>query len=177
MGLRSEKKKAHRRAIEILEEFASFCGGETPDEEIIGVRWIEMPPWRDKLPRGTLGPWFGPTMSQYHKAIQEHQNKSYAGGLWDPEEAYQHECVSLVTGEVVTSRPPPVGARYDYEDMARYITRNSVDLPLRELEVYYLHWRDGLSAKRVATKLELTEKNIENIILRLRGRMKKWRDR
>lgn len=161
------------RQVEILEEFASYESRATDDAgDPIGVTHIHMPPWRDRLPSGELGPWFGPSLSRYESEIRDYEATTAGGGLWDPAEDYPRECRSLVTGQSKPSRQVANVDRYDATAMAAYVTRHSERIPLGELKVYYHFWRDGKSASKTAAALGLSKRTIETWILRLRKRMK-----
>jgi DNA-directed RNA polymerase specialized sigma24 family protein len=131
---------------------------------------LYLPPWRDRYLTG-LGPEYGPRkLSEYenewarwgesfHSVPTKHAT---AGGLWDHDEE----------ARVLTKKARAMSDRYDAEPMRRYVERHSADVPARELEVYVAFWVDGKSVAVAARVLGLNRKTVQELIRRLRRRMK-----
>lgn len=113
---------------------------------------IYMPEWRDIMPDGSLGPWFGPrTPGEYDAEIDRYQMGTGGGGLWDYEVA-------------------PDRRRRNREDLERLRTINLAELPRRELEVFYAYFVDGRSAGNTARELGIARDTVKSLIARVRAR-------
>ncbi len=120
-----------------------------------------LPPWRERLPDGSLGPSYGPpSLSAYEKSLTEFQVTTAAGGLWDPVEA-------------ALSRPTRGRAeqRHDTDVIEQWLRVSSHRLPRRELEVAVMYWRDKQSIGRVARRLCLAPNTVAGYVGRLRRRL------
>jgi len=147
------------------------------EDDAVALHAKYMPPWRDRLLTGKLGPWHGPrTEGELMRQMAEHSQSRDAvyggGGLWDKE-------IEMAEDEGKQAREGrKAGQRYDAEDMRVFVERYSAELPDRELEVYVLFYRDmrgkGACAREMGLK---TRHGVDNLIQSLRGKMRAWKHR
>lgn len=163
---REPKRAVNLRAIprrEVLEEFAERAS--------IADEFLYAPPWSEKLIGGRLGPEYGPNgKGQYEKMLSEYAQSKPAGGLWDRETEMESnpKAAARETSRVVQ--------RYDAEKMQRFVERHSHEIPERELEVYFLFYRDLKSKGSIARELRtrdgrpLSKRTVEVHLTNLRRR-------
>lgn len=186
----SGNSHTRERGKAILEEFserASVSNGRKPIEDFGGLAgylgvspdaplgYLYVPPWREVLSSGYLGPWYGGNKSSFRAANQKWLESYAAGGLWDEEENERTLSRPIVDGRSSNykSRSRKKRPRYDQKAMDRFFCNNSVDLPDGEIEIYFSYWRDGKTISRIADTMGLSRKTIESWIARLRGRLAK----
>lgn len=122
-----------------------------------------MSPWRDTLPDGRLGPWYGPmTESAYEREMTAYQDTREAGSLWDVEEAARYG------SRKDANRLARDGRRYDEEAVTKYMRTREVRED--ERRVYYAFWVNGLSVGRAALALGMAHTAVQSIVRRLRLR-------
>jgi hypothetical protein len=125
-----------------------------------------LPPWRDVLPSGELGPEFGPrVLSEYERLLTEHEQSTAGGGLWDPHEAARVSPARRRVRRITMTRP-------DAEEMSAWMRSRSHTIPARELEVYSAYWVDGLSIAVTARRLRMQASTVAGIVSRLRARVR-----
>jgi hypothetical protein len=129
-----------------------------------------MPPWRDKLPSGGLGPEHGPrSESELKRAQKRFCEALEGGGLWDPDqEAGQLQLPTRVR------RANHIAQRYDARAMDEFVRKRSYEIPMSELEVYTALYVDGVSQAVAARRLGRARKTVHNQLLQLRRRLKAW---
>lgn len=162
--------------VEVLEEFV-----ERRPLENIGVEGMYIPPWNECFPgeHGTES-WveYGPdTLSAFDARVKKHRDQYGAvdsGGLWDASESVSHDCINPATGEVLSDMRAKGDPRYDHDLVAEYVSRHSSEMSLQMVSVFVCFWRDCLSPGRIATKLSMPVKTVENYVLRLRKRAREW---
>lgn len=146
--------------------------------------WMLAPPWRDVVvdrglddawlpvrePRVILGPEYGPTTEAgYVRELESYRERPGGDAFWDREEASMQ---AEAQPRAPTARQQQ--DRYDADDMAVFVTRRSArgDLPLGELRVWILYWREGLSVGEVARRLGRARTSVDTWIRRLRKRLR-----
>lgn len=126
-----------------------------------------MPPWRERMADGTLSPIYGPrTKGEFERMLAEHMETREAGSLWDRDTEVE------LHPERATRQVQKVAERYDAAKMTRFVERNSHRLTMRELEIFYLFYRDRKSKGAGARELGISKSTFENILLILRRKMK-----
>lgn len=117
-------------------------------EILITNRSIYHPPWRDRLPDGSLGPWYGPrSVSEYLRERREHRQRS--------------------------GKPRSKTIRLDAEAMNHFISQHGHEVPAREMEVYVAIYVDARSVPAAAQRLGIKRDTIKGLLGRLRRRLLK----
>jgi len=144
--------------VEVLEEFVDYaeCGDVTD--------WtLYSPPYRDRLPDGTLGPEFGP---RTRGAMAREMKRWRERWTWDEETARMNN-PSLAARDTTH-----LAARYDAHKVARYVATHSHEIPMRELEAFVRFYREGLSYGAIAREWGTVRKTVENTLQSLRARVR-----
>lgn len=155
------------RARAVLEE---FVGHGAP----WGEHTLYLPPWRERLLDGRLGPEHGPyTQAEYEREWKSWGETRQAGSLWDGEE---DERMRTRTGSA-TRTERVVIERYDAAQMRVYVEHHSHEIPPGELAVYCLYFVDMCSRAVTARKLGVSSSTVCNQIKSLRRRLRDRQDR
>lgn len=163
-------------AVEVVQEFASFTPGTDPEDGPPGLDYIFLPKWKEYLPGHSKPVEYGPSLWMLPYKAKKHQEHIDAGGHWDPDKAIRYQCVSLVTGEVVSDMRPRRDARSDHDLVSDFVQRHSPELSMQALQVFVLYWRDGLMSARVAELMGIEKKTAERHVERLRKKAREWGD-
>ena len=154
---------AERLAAEVVREFRV-----EQDEDSIHDHAQYLPPWRDRLPNGRLGPWRGPSSdARLARALRAYQERAGGEALWDREEEEFMHPRRRQQREALAA-----AVRYDAEPMRRFVERRSHELPMTELEVYERFWVEGRSYGQIAREVGRQRKTVANLVASLRGRLK-----
>lgn len=125
------------------------------------------PQWRDRLPNGALGPFYGPkSLAEYARLQQLHRTSYHGGGLWDVNDP------GALTERQTLKKVVEEARRKDIDDVEYYVNKHAGLLPMRELEVFYLYWRDRKTLGVVARELEISRDHVRAYIGRLRKRVR-----
>jgi len=107
------------------------------------------PPWRDRLPDGTLGPWYGPmSAAEYLRQLRESRERS--------------------------GKPMSRESKYDAESMQHFYRVAGHTWPLREQEIYMSIYVDGKSIAATARRWELKRDTVRGLLGRLRRRLQEY---
>lgn len=127
---------------------------------------IFAPPWRDRLPDGTLGPGYGPpSPNAFVRACREHEDSIHGGGLWD-------ESDPALPPRRVRGKAPEEWPREDEEEMRAFVHRYSAALGTRALEVWTLYWERRMSARAIARELGISKHTVNRHVQELRHRLR-----
>lgn len=140
------------------------------------------PPWRERLPDGTLGDELGPVSNitgrpvsiktmrhEYSSSIRSVAVDGKGGGFWDFE---AENAARIAAGK--PSRLPARPARPDAAPMARFVQSRSTEIPRRELEVYVYFYLHNFSHAEAGNAAGLAPETVRSLIKRLRIRLREW---
>jgi hypothetical protein len=168
MPIRSINKPARDtiRQAEIAREFRRVQD-DADDLDVIEGQGMYVGPWREKLPDGSFGPWYGPaTEAAYERELKEYEEKREAGSLWDDEEAAKYNPRQDI------ERQANHAMRYDLDAVKRLVQRNGHALPRLELRVFYAFWIDAMTVGEIARKLTVAPSTVRECVRRIRKRVK-----
>lgn len=142
------------------------------EEDFLASHRLYTPPWRERLADSRLSPEYGPTSeAAYERELEMHVTSTAGGGLWDTEVAIQMD-PKLQAAEVKRGVE-----RYDAERVHRYVRLHSAEVAMRELEVYFAFYRDGLSRGQAARHIGISRQQVTECLGRLRRRARAMRSR
>lgn len=153
--------KDQRRQIEIAEQFAEPKGMSAEEHlgSFVSAHSIFSPPWREFV-NGELGPVYGPRKRHIYLALKERYLADVAsGGLWDHARA---------DAENPRRSQRWLKDRDDRDYILAILSPN--DMPMKELEVFYLYFRDLTDLRRTAIYSNLSEGSVRSLIARIRTR-------
>jgi hypothetical protein len=154
------------RKAEIAREF-SHVQDDADAIDVIEGHGMYMGPWREKLPDGSFGPWYGPdTESAYERELRDYEEKREAGSLWDDEEAAKYNPRQDV------ERRADQAMRYDLDAVKGYVQRAGHALPKQELRVFYAFWVDAMTVGEIARKLTIAPSTVRDCVRRIRQKVK-----
>jgi len=135
-------------------------GGYANDCEPTTTGMMLLPPWRDRLYDGTLGPWYGPPdWNNMAARVAAYQFSVWGGGLWDYDE--DAKC---------RGRKTKAEARGDSDKIVRYVASIKYAIPDRELDVFYQYFDAGASIATTANMTGLCEDTVRSYVDRIRKR-------
>lgn len=161
-----------RRRIEVLHEFVEAGRIHGTDNVVDGIdegpilsAGLYVPPWREKLTNGELGPFYGPqSQAVLDKLISYHNTSIHGGGIWD----YDEE------PDLIVSKTRKRIGREDSKEIDRFVYLNSGSLSLRELEAYTLYFVEEKSAGSCAKIMGCKRQTVYDFVQNLRNKRKLW---
>jgi hypothetical protein len=113
---------------------------------------IFLPPWRDRLADGSLGPEYGATgPGAWAEAWNDWRASIFGGGLWDAAEEHRRPA-------------PPVKPAFAYEPPEAFLVRIGHTLPQTEARAASMRYRDNLRTPAIAKRLGLARADVEELL-------------
>lgn len=143
----------------VLEQFCEHPSGKQPGE-------IAGPPFRDRLPSGRLGPEHGVfdydgefwPNCQWDEARADWAMRPY----WDRHREWRED---------EDDPPKPKNKeKLGLVELDAWMCKNSATVPIKELEVWTLFYKDGLTTARTAHALGMSKNTARNHLFSLRKR-------
>lgn len=133
------------------------------------------PPWRDRFPDGTLGPWYGPTTASAYRVAQQ---RYLDGRGWSPVGIVGGGPCVRVRGDERLEIPmkAPTNDRYDVDELRVFVEAEHAQIGLRLLEVHTLFWRQRQPVGWIARRLGIARTTVEGYITDLRRRSRRWHE-
>lgn len=165
-----QRQRRPRIRGEVAREFAELNpeGDQGVGDEPLIVRHnYQLPPWREVLPSGEFGPWYGP-MSDQQMAELERQYAERAGGeaFWDDEEDRR------TRGAPMRPEKPKRDSEEDRKAKS-YLVSHGREVPPGERHIAVLFFEHCMTYSEIARRLGVSRSRVNNAITNLRLRVRR----